>query len=233
MAIEEVIEGYEGQGRVMERCSDTATRIFICDSWPNAKAEAPQFSDSYPGVPALKVVRVRIEGYGQTTADPANPYTHAKITVEYSDTGLDTDGVPIEESDFGIDILNIGPGFEFIDGQPIEDSIYMRSPLEIYRIHRAVVFVPDGPIQFCMGRVNEYNWQPSNSFRNFPPQTALFEGCTRTVESDAVTGIRTRLDYAFSINLRGWNVEWDGRTGTWEHVYPPIYWGANFHDMGV
>jgi len=233
MALDEVIEGYEGQGEVEERRSATARRIFICDSWDNRKTEAPAFDEAYPGNPFLKVVRRTFEPYGQTTANPASPYTHSKIIIEYSNTALESDGECLEESDFGIDILEVGGGRLWEDGVIIEQPIYIRIPVEWYTLYRTALLVPSGPIGYCIGKVNGYNWQPSNSFRSFAPETVLFEGCRRTVEFDALVGIRTRLAYNFTVRPRSWNLHWYGDAGCWAYTLPLIYEAANFHDMGV
>jgi hypothetical protein len=236
MAVIEIIDGFKTRQESSERRNAQATRVFLCDWTERLTAAAlPTFDDVYPDDAGLKCVRINREGYGQTTADAANPYTHAKVTVEYSNLALASDGEGISSGDFGGDVLEVGGGRYFVsDGSVLDQPVNLPLLYRSLAVNKTVILPNWGAIYACYGKCNAYMWAPSSSPVFFAPGHVRFDGVSDQEEYDALTGVRTRLVYKFMINpVRTWNEIWRSDILAWDFVYPYLCEPTDFSALMI
>jgi hypothetical protein len=224
----EITDNFQGYGETEERGGRTAVRVFEC-TWDERYTAPPQMDDAFPDNSRLLVVRRRFEPTG-ATGDGTKPYTHCKVTCDYSTNGLGTDStIPLVSGETSGDVLQILGGRRFADDNtPVDQPLTVCESYHRRAFERTVLTPNWTAIYACWNKVNASVWQPAGETIVYAAGTVRFDGVSERQEYDDANGYRTRLVYNTLIRPgHGHNEVLRSDTGVWTAVTPPLYAAAD------
>lgn len=231
--LHELAENGSGVEEIRAARSLTRRRIVITD-WGTRYTDIPSLYDAHPDDSTLTLTEIRITGTGATGSGSPNEFTHARAELLYENIALAAEGETILSSDYCAEVLEVGAGRVW-DGTTtdVDIPVHKVMPLEELNIEKIHTIVPEATILAALNTVNNDDWTPGGRFTAIAAGCALFLGCSKRVETDAVTGFRTRCTYKFLVRPQSHNLFWRGDTGTWAATMPLVYAESDFNSLGL